>query len=99
MATRNEILLSVFGEELLEQFKFTETHKFCSYEITPVDIIKHVPDEVIYQAGQKLRTKIFFQEDIYFTATPHKEGQVGNGLIYGIGVDPDKREFFEPYEE
>ena len=99
MEDREKILSAIFGEELLEQYRLTAIHKFCCYEISPVDILLYVPADACYQATQKPCTKVFFQDDIYFTATPHEESQLGNGLLYGIGVDPDKNEFFIPYEE
>ena len=90
---KDKILKDVFGEETLENYKTLGYKKFAS-EISTVQVLLHVPEEKQREAEEKPYTKVFLLADVYLSAKP-----VENGFNYCIGVDPDKNEFFIPYEE
>jgi len=98
MTQKQKILEAIFGTETLEQYKLVKIFKFARYEISPTEILMFVPDEVLVEAESKPDTKVFFAEDVYFTAMPDKHSMSGQ-FNYGIGVDPDRNAEFKPYEE
>ena len=96
---KEEILNAIFGKEWIVNYKKVTIKKFARYEITADEIWRFVPMDVKHQAENNPDSKVFFFEDIYFTATHNRNDSYDMEFIYGIGVDPDKNTFFKPYEE
>ena len=89
---------AIFGRETLEQYKMVKILKFARYEISNVEILLWIPEQIQQAAEAEPDTKVFFEEDMYFTALPDiKERRIG--FNYGIGVDPDKNKYFNFQEE
>lgn len=98
MTRKQEILEAIFGEEQLAQYKLLGYKKFSAYEISPVQILMFIPEAIQQKAEENLNTKVFFEEDVYFTAI-EKQNMVTGPICYGIGVDPDKNSHFMINEE
>jgi len=98
MSRKQEILEAIFGSKQLKDLKLAGYCKFSLYEISPTQILQFVLEEVQLQAEKELNTKVFFEEDVYFTVI-EKQNIVTGPLCYGIGVDPDKNTYFMINEE
>lgn len=97
MTRKQEILEAIFGFETIEQYKMVKILKFTRYEISNVEILMWIPEQVQQAAEAEPDTKVFFEEDVYFTALPDTE--TSTGFNYGIGVDPDKNKYFNFQQE